>query len=129
MVSIAAFPKCYIEDLVKGKMALEDWIDMSVELGCDGLEMYNHFLTSYDPEYLKQIRNRIESLGMKVPMMCYSSDFTMPDFADRNAQVKKQIEIIKVTAEAEALVGRTPVVEEANPGSDKSESGLIPGSK
>jgi len=98
MISIAALPKCYMEDLVKGKMALEDWIDMSVELGCDGLEMYNHFLKSYDPDYLNQIKNRIESLGMEVPMMCYSSDFTMPDLADRNTQVKKQIEIIKVTA-------------------------------
>jgi sugar phosphate isomerase/epimerase len=98
LVKIAAFPKCYIEDLIEGKIQLEDWIDMSAELDCDGLELYNLFLASYDQDYLDEIRNRIRSFGMEIPMMCYSSDFTMLDLNDRKEQVKKQIEVIKVTA-------------------------------
>jgi sugar phosphate isomerase/epimerase len=107
MISIAAFPKCYIEDIAEGHMRLEEWIDQSIQLNCDGLEMYNHFLRSHEAAYLKKIRNRVEELGMKIPMMCYSPDFTIPDPAGRVEEVKKQIEMIRVTAELGGSFCRT----------------------
>ena len=99
MISIAAFPKCWLEDIVKGRMSLFNWIDTSTELECDGLELYSGFLESYKNEYLRKVRNKIESLGMTAPMMCYSPDFTIPDSQLRKKEVEKQIEIIRVTAE------------------------------
>jgi len=96
---IAALPKCWLEDICSGKMSLFEWIDLSVQLEVEGLELYSGFLESNDSSYLARVRKRIESLGMKMPMMCYSPDFTIPDGALREEEVKKQIEMIQVTAE------------------------------
>ena len=42
---LAAFPKCYIDDLcVQQTMSLFDWIEMASTLGVDGLEFYSGFL-------------------------------------------------------------------------------------
>jgi sugar phosphate isomerase/epimerase len=99
MISIAAFPKCYLEDITEGKMDVFDWVDMSVQLECEGLELYSGFLKSIEKQYLSRLRNRIESHGMTMPMMCYSSDFTIPDYETRRHEIAKQINIIRVTAE------------------------------
>ena len=41
---IAAFPKCWIRDLVApDKLSVYEWIDMSQAMGIEGLEMYNNF--------------------------------------------------------------------------------------
>ncbi len=88
---ISAFPKCYINEIaVKKTMTLEHWIDMSVALKADGLEIYSGFLTSYEPEYLSHIRNKVESLGMVIPMFCCSPDLCNPDTDIRKREIDKQ---------------------------------------
>lgn len=99
MISIAVFPKCWINDIVCRKMSLVEWIEKSVVLECEGLELYSGFLESHKTFYLSGVRQRVEALGMRIPMMCYSPDFTYSDAYTRRKEVKKQIEIIKVTAE------------------------------
>lgn len=107
MISISAFPKCWLEDIVEGKMELFDWIDRSMELDCDGLELYSGFLTSHRSDYLGEVRQRIEALGMAASMMCYSPDFTIPDPEGRKIGVEKQIEMIRVTGELGGRFCRT----------------------
>jgi len=107
MISIAAFPKCWIEDICSGKMTLFEWIELSASLECEGLELYAGFLKSFESDYLKEVRRRIEHLGMSVPMMCYSPDFTIPDVDARRREVEKQIKMIQVTAELGGKFCRT----------------------
>ena len=107
MIRIAAFPKCWIEDICEGRMELLEWIELSAELECDGLELYSGFLQSRDSRYLGEIRGRIESMGMVMPMMCYSPDFTIPDEEARQKEIDKQIEVIRVTAELGGRFCRT----------------------
>ncbi|MFH1905149.1 MAG: sugar phosphate isomerase/epimerase family protein [bacterium] len=80
-------------------MSLHKWIEMSTELEVDGLEFYSRFLKSYDNKYLSEIRKTVEKQGLEIPMMCYSSDFTLPEREDREDEVRKQKEMIKVTQE------------------------------
>jgi sugar phosphate isomerase/epimerase len=99
---ISAFPKCYIEDIaIKKTMNLEQWIDMSVDLNADGLEMYNLFLESYEPAYLAHIRNRVEESGRTIPMFCCSPDLCNPDPDIRKNEIEKQ----KASIKAAALLG------------------------
>jgi len=98
MVSISAFPKCWIEDICAGKMSLFKWMELSATLECDGLELFSGFLRSHSPEYLEEVRKIAESLGMALPMMCYSPDFTVSDPAEVKREVEKQKEMIRVTA-------------------------------
>ena len=88
-------------------MSLLDWIDLSAQLECNGLELYTGFFQSQAPEYLRGIRQRIESLGMVMPMICHSPDFTVPDANQRQNEVKKQIAMIQLTAEMGGSFCRT----------------------
>lgn len=99
MVRLAAFPKCWIEDIVGGKMSVFEWIERSTELECDGLELHSGFLESHDPEYLRRVRRSIEALGMTAPMLCYSPDFTVPDAQARRDAIAAQVGMIRVTGE------------------------------
>lgn len=99
MVKLAAFPKCYVEDICLGKMSLFEWIEMAVELEPDGLELYSGFLKSYGSKYLLEVKGAIEGHGMQMPMMCYSPDFTIKNSQLRQKEIEKQREVIRVTAE------------------------------
>jgi sugar phosphate isomerase/epimerase len=107
MISIAVLPKCWIEDISEGRMDLFEWIDLSVEFECDGLELYGRFLESHETVYLADVRRRVEALGMTVPMMCYSPDFTILDPDARKKEIEKQKEMIRVTAELGGSFCRT----------------------
>jgi sugar phosphate isomerase/epimerase len=101
---LAAFPKCYLDDLVVHKtMTPEQWVDLAAnDLDIDGLEFYWGF-TPHDAGSLARLREQIESKGLSMPMMCYSPDFTKPSAAERAEEIEKQKEAIRAT---KALGGR-----------------------
>ena len=97
---LAAFPKCYLDDLcVHRTMSVEQWIDRArAELDVDGLEFYWGF-TPREDGAISRLRGRMESLGLAMPMMCYSPDFTQPEQAVRAREVEAQRRVIEVTAQ------------------------------
>jgi sugar phosphate isomerase/epimerase len=95
---ISAFPKCYVDALSTGKMDLFEWIGMSVDLGAEGLEMYDRFFPSDDAAYPKRVRGAIERTGQVCSMLCVSPDFTHPDRTFRAAQVEQHKKAIDLTA-------------------------------
>lgn len=98
MVKLAAFPKCYMDELcVTRSMTLFDWIDLAARLPIDGLEMYDRFLPDFSPRYLTEVKNRLAENGLQMPMMCYSPDFTNPDTGAWQAEIEKQKQIMEVT--------------------------------
>ena len=79
-MQIAAFPKCYIDQIAGDRtMSVFDWIDQARSLDADGLEMYDGFFTSLEPVYLDQVGEAIAAAGFAMPMLCCSPDFTNPD--------------------------------------------------
>lgn len=98
MPKLSAFPKCYMDDLCVTKtMTLFDWIDLAATLGVDGVEMYPGFFESLDGAYLERVKKHLDARGLEAPMMCASPDFTIPDEAARQAEIKREMEIIDVT--------------------------------
>jgi sugar phosphate isomerase/epimerase len=89
MVQLAAFPKCYMDELcVTRTLSLFDWIEMGSTLGVAGLEMYPGFFASLDREYLSEVRAALRRHNLRMPMLCASPDFTQPDPAARRAEVE-----------------------------------------
>lgn len=119
-MKIAAFPKCWIERICDGRMSLESWIGASAELECDGLELYSGFLRSLEPAYLRGVRRAAETLGMSIPMLCCSPDFTVEDPAERRREVEREQAMIRATAELGGSFCRV-LSGQARPGLDREE--------
>jgi sugar phosphate isomerase/epimerase len=99
MASLAAFPKCYLDDIIVHKtMTLLEWIDLAAGLGVDGLEMHHLFFDG-TPGQVEQVLERCRQHGLSVPMLCYSPDFTQPALAQRQAELEKQKQAIDLTAQ------------------------------
>ena len=99
MVQLAAFPKCFLDDIIVHKtMTLFDWIEKASQLGVDGLEMHNLFFAGQGDAYLDEVIKKCEELGLAIPMMCFSPDFTNPDPKKRAEELAKQKQAIDLTA-------------------------------
>jgi sugar phosphate isomerase/epimerase len=97
-LKIAAFPKCYIEQIAgERSMSVFEWIEMARSLDADGLEMYDGFFTSLEPSYLDQVGESIAGAGFAMPMLCCSPDFTNPDADARKRAVEHEARLIEVT--------------------------------
>jgi sugar phosphate isomerase/epimerase len=91
MPLLAAFPKAFMQALCKdGTMQLVEWIDLASELNIDGLEWYAGFLEMADEKNWPVFRQMVEAKGKVIPMLCCSPDFTHPDAAFRENEIKKQ---------------------------------------
>jgi sugar phosphate isomerase/epimerase len=91
MPKLAAFPKAFMQALCKdGSMKLSEWIGLASKLDVQGLEWYAGFLEMADERNWAGFRKQVEDLGLVIPMMCCSPDFTHPDAAFREAQIAKQ---------------------------------------
>ncbi len=71
-------------------MTVDRWIDLSKELKVDGLEFYWGFTPHDNDNELARLRMKVEDLGMTIPMMCYSPDFTIPGNEQRQLEIEKQ---------------------------------------
>ena len=62
MIKIAAFPKCYLDDIsVHRTMSVFDWIEMAKELGAEGLEMYVGFFPTLDDAFVDSVGEAISN--------------------------------------------------------------------
>ncbi len=98
MPKLAAFPKAYMQALCKdGTMKLAQWFDLAATLPIDGLEFYAGFLEMADESQWPVFRQQVTDLGLSIPMLCCSPDFTHPDAAFRAAEIAKQKRWIEMT--------------------------------
>lgn len=99
MPKLAAFPKAYMQALCKdGSMTLAEWFTLAATLDIDGLEFYAGFIEMGDDANWSTLRSQVEDLGMTIPMLCCSPDFTHPDAAFRESEIAKQKRWIDMTA-------------------------------
>ena len=99
MPKLAAFPKCYLDDIIVQKsMTLFDWIEKAGQLSVDGLEMHHLFFERVENRYVDEVRERCNKAGLAIPMMCFSPDFTHPDPQKRRDELEKQKKAIDLTA-------------------------------
>lgn len=96
-MKIAAFPKCYLEDIAAGDMSVFEWIAMARALPAEGLEMYEGFFTSLDDSYINRVGEAIAEAGFAMPMLCCSPDFTNPDEEARQRAIDREADMIRIT--------------------------------
>jgi sugar phosphate isomerase/epimerase len=95
---LAAFPKCYLDELcVHRTMTPRDWIEIGATLGVDGLEFFSGFIEDNEA-FLRETKALLEKHGLEMPMMCCSPDFTEPDPELLEAQIVMERRMIAITA-------------------------------
>ena len=95
---IAAFPKCFMDELcVHHTMTLFEWIEMASTLGVEGLEFYTGFLND-DEGFLREVKDCLEKHELRMPMLCCSPDFTQPDPELLHAEIEREKRMIELTA-------------------------------
>ena len=99
MPPLAAFPKAYMDELcVNGSLTIHDWVELAAPLGIEGLEFYTGFLELSDPAGWPAARREVERIGMTIPMLCCSPDFTHPDPDFRRRQIEHEQHWIEMAA-------------------------------
>jgi sugar phosphate isomerase/epimerase len=122
MVQLAAFPKCFLDDIIVHKsMTLFDWIEKAGQLGVDGLEMHNLFFEDAGEGYVDAVRAKCKEKGLALPMMCFSPDFTHPDPKKRLEELGKQKNAIDLTASLGGKFCRT-LSGQNRPGLDREKA-------
>ncbi len=96
---IAAFPKCYMDELcITHTLSLFEWIEMGATLGVEGLELYPGFFASFEPSYLRDVRDALARHDLAIPMLCASPDFIKPAAVDRRAEIDRYKQYIDLVA-------------------------------
>lgn len=122
MVKLAAFPKCYLDDIIVHKtMTLFDWIEKASHLGVDGLEMHNLFFEGKNDSFIEEVKDVCKNLGLAMPMICFSPDFTNPDPQKRHEELEKQKQAIDLTVKLGGQFCRT-LSGQNRPGLDRTEA-------
>ena len=108
MTRIAAFPKCFMHELrISRSISIFDWIEMASTLGLDGLELSPAFFTSFDLDYLAEVRDALHRHNLIMPMLCATPDFTQADPAARRSEVERYKSYIDLAAYFDAPAPRT----------------------
>lgn len=104
---ISVFPKCYFDALCSGEMSYLDWIRSAATLGGDGVEHYDGFFRSFQPNDVDPIVEAMAATDQVSSMLCFSPDFTHPDADERARQVARQCAAIDLTVRLGATFCRT----------------------
>ncbi|MEI6715105.1 MAG: sugar phosphate isomerase/epimerase family protein [Verrucomicrobiota bacterium] len=98
MPKLAAFPKAYMHALCKdGTMKLAEWFALADTLNVQGLEFYSGFIEMQDERNWAPLKRQVNDLGLEIPMLCCSPDFTHPDPKFRREQIQRQKQWIDMT--------------------------------
>jgi sugar phosphate isomerase/epimerase len=104
---LAAFPKCFVESLtLEQEMKVEEWVDICDQFDIDGLEFFSGFAPLDAHEKWKGYAKLVASRGRTVPMLCHSSDFTIPDAEGRKKEIIREKAAIDVASELGATYCR-----------------------
>ena len=90
MPKLATFPKAELEALVDGSMRLSDYLEFASGLDVDGVELYPLIVDLKGPETWSRYQQACGDMGLEIPMLCCSPDFTHPDPAFRQQEIEKE---------------------------------------
>jgi len=122
MPKLAAFPKCFLDDIIVHKsMTLFDWIKNASQLGVDGLEMHYLFFEGMGNQFVDEVKEICTQSGLAIPMMCFSPDFTQPDPKKRLEELEKQKKAIDLTMQLGGQFCRT-LSGQNRPGLERKEA-------
>ena len=115
-MKLSCVPLNFAKEILRDKtMSNEDWITMAAELGLDGTEIYEPFVSSLDASGMARLAGFVQDAGLQVSMYTSESDFSNPEKREQTiAHVKHAVDaalvfrtdIVRLTAASHTLVDR-----------------------
>ena len=90
MPKLATFPKAELDALVDGSMRLPDYLNFASGLDVDGVELYPLIADLKDPGSWSNYRQTCTDMGLEIPMLCCSPDFTHLNPSFRAQEIEKE---------------------------------------
>ena len=78
-MKLSLIPLNFIRQWRDGTMTLDDWIEMAVDLGLDGTEIYEPWVHNLDAAGVAKLAADIHGAGLEASMFTSESDFSNPD--------------------------------------------------
>src|SRR5688572_20956658 len=96
---LAAFPKCYLHAMLRDRsMTTADWVRIGSSIGLDGVELYWPAIRHLTEAELASLRQTADGLGVALPMMCASPDFTQISREAFEREIEDEARAIRATA-------------------------------
>ncbi len=87
-MKISCIPICFFREILHTRtMSIQDWIRMASEIGLDGIEMYEPYLTGWEEDYIAGLSDSVYGTGLEISMFTSYANFSSPDLAIRAEQV------------------------------------------
>jgi sugar phosphate isomerase/epimerase len=96
---LSCLPVSFFDEIVSGRMKLDEWARIGVAAGLDAVDLSILFLPERTPATARAVRRQIQSVGMRVAMLTTYPDFTHPDAMQRHNELDKECNAVMLAAE------------------------------
>jgi len=96
---LSCLPVSFFDEIVSGRMKLDEWARVGAEAGLDAIDLSILFLPELTLASARTVRRQIGSAGLQVAMLTTYPDFTHPDAMQRRIELDKECRAVSLAAE------------------------------
>ena len=85
---LSVLPVSFFKDIESGKISITDWASMAKSIGISYIDIPYWAIRNHNPIYLCRLMKELELLGVSLGMIGTYSDFTNPDFMQRERELE-----------------------------------------
>ena len=85
---LSVLPVSFFKDMESGKISITDWASMAKSIGISYIDIPRWAIRNHNPIYLCRLMKELELLGVSLGMIGTYSDFTNPDFMQRERELE-----------------------------------------
>lgn len=105
-MKLSCLPVSFFDDIAAGRMSIGEWARLGAELALDAIDMSILFLSQPTLQAALAARKQIEQAGMRLAMLTSYPDFTHPDPDQRDLELEKEIQVVRIASALGALFVR-----------------------
>ena len=96
---LSCLPVSFFEEIISGKMKLDEWARIGADVGLDAVDLSILFLPELTLAAARAARRQVQSAGVRVAMLTTYPDFTHPDAIQRQIELDRECHAVSLAAE------------------------------
>ena len=103
-MKVSCIPICFFNEMRTGRLSLAGWLDMAADVGLDGVEMYDMYLESFEPAYLREVSAQVRTRGLDISMFTGYGNLAQPEPTDQASENPRAEALAEVKRNVDAAV-------------------------